>query len=261
MSTLDDTVALAKFQADFCTYLRAPTQRLTGELPAGTSQRGMQTYRELVFAKVESFLLACFPMTRQRLGARAWRKLTRQFVLLHAAQSPYFRDIPAEFVAWLHHTETDANFPWLSALAHWEWLELVVAIADSTQTAAAPRRQLCLAQGEFVLNPSMRLAQYAWAVHQIAPKHAIAAEATWLLAYRELRPTSASQDKVQFMELNAASFALLQGILDGWELMQWLATLAAQWQYDLAALTIYAETFLCDLQQRGVLLPISDLPN
>lgn len=222
---------LAQFQEAFCDYLRAPQ---LGARPPGTANRGMKAYRELLFNNVESFLLACFPVSRRLLGARQWRRTIRAFFADHGSTSPYFRDIPGEFLSWLPACSLDLP-PWLGDLAHWEWVELAVAIAPDTPWPSAPASP----------NPTLRLAHYGWPCHQLAPRRPKHPRATWLGACRD------DQGQVNFCELTPSTHALLTLLQTGLGLEQTLARLSLQLGTDQATLNAFAEPILQQLAADG----------
>lgn len=227
---------LAAFQQAFCNHLRAEGRSTP---PPGTAPRGMKAYRELLHNNIESFLLACFPVSRQCLGARPWKKLVRTFFARHAASSPYFRDIPAEFLAWLPRSPV-ATPEWLPHLAHWEWLELDIALQPDTPWPDGP----------LSLNPSARLATYPCPVHLLAPRRKKPQKTVWLMAYRDNSPDGNSP--VRFIELTAGSYALLSLLQDGTPLNTALTQLAQAWGQSAGSLGAYAEGLLGQLATEGV---------
>ena len=68
----------------------------------------MAVYREIVFNNIFGSVSACFPVCKSILGARAWRKLVREFFAQHQATTPIFREIPQQFLQFL---KTTKNLP------------------------------------------------------------------------------------------------------------------------------------------------------
>jgi hypothetical protein len=85
-----------EFQIAFGRHLRDPRGR---ERPAGVPARRAGLYRELLRNNLEGFLLACFPVSREMLGARRWDRLVDAFFRDARCQTPYFREIPARVPA------------------------------------------------------------------------------------------------------------------------------------------------------------------
>lgn len=109
--------------------------------PPGIEEHRLAIYRDLFFNNIESLLAGNFPVTRQTLGDDAWRRLVR-FYALHRSQTPLFPEIAAR-VHPLPGTRTgDSDPPWLRELAHYEWVELALQIADDATPSHDPRGDL-----------------------------------------------------------------------------------------------------------------------
>lgn len=239
--------AFQEFQYAFARHIRDPRQAAR---PAGVPARRMGIYRELLYNNLEGFLLACFPVTRQMLGERRWPKLVRAFFREARCHTPYFREIPREFLRWLVESETlpVAVPPWLRELAHYEWVELAVDVMDTS----AP---VCDAGGDLldgmpVLAPALMNLAYAWPVHRIGPAwRPRKPQATHLLVFRD------AADAVQFIELNPVSarlVALLQaGRLTGRAACQSVAAELAHPQPDVVV--AHGATVLGELHRAGAI--------
>ena len=92
----------------------------------------MKVYNELLYNNLEGFLLACFPVLRKVLGKRKWTLLVRDFFTVHRCQTPFFRQIPDEFIDYLKNERGDrAEDPgFLQDLAHYEWVELTLSVSS-----------------------------------------------------------------------------------------------------------------------------------
>ncbi|MBU0752867.1 MAG: putative DNA-binding domain-containing protein [Gammaproteobacteria bacterium] len=199
------TPAFQQFQLAFGRHLRDPRRH---PRPAGVPARRGRIYGELLYNNLEGFLLACFPVTRRVLGERRWPRLVRAFFREARCHTPYFREIPREFLRWL--VETDelpvAVPPWLRELAHYEWAELAVDVMDAVAPAHDPAGDLL--DGAPVLAPALMNLAYAWPVQRIGPDFRPRKPvATQLLVFRN------DADDVNFIELNpvaARLVALLQ---------------------------------------------------
>lgn len=251
MHTMIKTAARPEFQRwqfAFTAHLRDPQAH---PRPAGVDARRMKVYTELLYNNVEGFLLSCFPVLRQALGARRWKKLVRAFFATHRSRTPYFRQIPDEFIQFLQSewAADDTYPPYTLALAHYEWIELVLSV--STRSAErAVNAAGDLLDGVPVLNPVLANLRYDWPVHRIAPRRKIAPAETFLLVYRD------ADDAVQFVEINAFTarlIALLEpGTLIG---RATLETIAAESAHPNPALLLEAGTALLnELRARGALL-------
>lgn len=195
----------SNYQAAFAARLRDPKG---APRPPGAPARRMRVYEKLLFNNLESFLLACYPVTRELLGARAWKRTLRHFFREHRCHSPLFRDIPKAFLDWMR-ADGQALFPALPFLAefmHYEWLELAVSISPEEADPAAVDPAGDLLLGRPAPHPGARLACYRYPVHRIGPRHKPSAptpEAHCYLLYRD------AADAVRFILLNPLSARLL----------------------------------------------------
>jgi len=165
----------------------------------------MKIYTELLYNNIEGFLLACFPVLRKVLGARKWAALVRAFFSTHRSHTPYFRQIPDEFIQYLQaEWQRPDTYPeYVLALAHYEWIELALSV--STRAPDGERIEL---EGDLllrrpVLNPVLANLYYRWPVQHIRPRVKIALVDTYLLVFRD------AEDRIQFIEINAFTARLL----------------------------------------------------
>jgi len=121
-----------QYQYAFTGHIRDPKKRAR---PAGVQARRMDVYNELLFNNLRGFLDACFPVSRDTLGARRWPSLVRTFLRDWRCLTPHYREIPREFVRYLMEAAADQP-PWLMELAHYEWAELAVDIMDAPTAPA-----------------------------------------------------------------------------------------------------------------------------
>ncbi len=209
-----------RYQLAFTAHIRDPHRH---PRPSGVEARRMKIYNELLYNNVEGFLLACFPVLRRVLGARKWTRMVRVFFATHRSHTPYFRQIPDEFVQFLQNEwNPPADYPpWLTALAHYEWIELVLSVSNR-----APERGFDPA-GDLLdkvplLNPVLANLRYDWPVHRIAPRRKIEAAETHLLVFRD------ADDRIQFSEINAFTARLVNlleaGVRTGRAALELLAT-------------------------------------
>jgi hypothetical protein len=196
--------AFQAFQFEFARHIRDPKAH---PRPSGVPARRMKIYNELLFNNLEGFLLACFPVLRQILGTRKWTALVREFFAEHRCHTPFFRQIPDEFIQYLltGRGERPVDPPFLRELAHYEWIELVLSVSDEQAPAGVDPRGDLLA-GRPVLNPVLALLEYAFPVHRIGPRckpRTAPPHATQLLVFRD------AHDEVQFIELNPVTARLV----------------------------------------------------
>jgi hypothetical protein len=193
------------FQFEFTRHIRNPKAH---PRPPGVPARRMKVYNELLFNNLEGFLLACFPVLRKILGKRRWTRLVREFFAEHRCRTPFFRQIPDEFIQYLQSErdehETDPAF--LRELAHYEWIELVLSVSNKEPSDAIdPDGDLL--DGKPALNPVLALLHYSYPVHRIGSRfkpEAPSDQPTHLLVFRD------PEFEVRFIELNRVSARLVE---------------------------------------------------
>jgi hypothetical protein len=236
-----------RYQLAFTAHLRDPQAH---PRPAGVDARRMKVYAELLYNNVEGFLLACFPVLRQMLGARRWARLVRAFFATHRSRTPYFRQIPDEFIRFLQDewTAPDDYPPFTLSLAHYEWIELALSVSDRSAAREVDAGGDLL-DGVPLLNPVLANLRYEWPVHRIAPRRTIRPAETHLLVFRD------AADRVHFSEINAFTARLLAllatGTLSG---RAALDTIATESRHPDPALMLRAGAALLeDLRARGAI--------
>lgn len=250
MTEQDALLEFQRYQIAFSAHLRDPQHN---PYPAHVSAGRIAVYEEIVFNNLFESVSACFPVTQQVLGIDAWKQLVRAFMQQHSANSPIFRDIPKEFLAYLeqgnHAKETPA---FLYSLCHYEWVELAVAsaVASVDQTDINPAGDL-LAE-PLVFAPSMQVLRYDYPVHKISKDNQpTAATETHLLVYRDM------QDEVKFIELNAMTYQLITLLLQhmtGKQVLKYIAEAVAYPQVE--SLMTVGLDLLEDLRSQGIILGV-----
>ena len=196
-------------QYEFAAHIRDPEHN---RAPAHLEDRRMKIYRELFYNNVEGFLSSGFPVLRELMNDTDWHALARDFFAHHQCHSPLFLEISREFLNYLEQERGDRpdDFPFLLELAHYEWVELALSVADIDEQTVAADPQGDILDGTPVLSAVAWPLSYRYPVHQISPDFIPAApgeQTTYLLVYRN------NSDEVGFIELNQVSarlFALLQ---------------------------------------------------
>lgn len=240
-----------QYQHQFTNHIRNPHGH---PRPENVPVRRMRVYNEIVFNNIESTLAACFPVAKKVLGKRAWMKLTRGFFGTHRCQSPLFRQIPEEFLRYL---ETAENLlPFLQSLAHYEWVELAVSIAEAENDWNSINREGDLLEGRPVLAAAMALLTYDYPVQRISPRfkpHVPLDQPVCLMVFRD------AEDNVRFIELNTVTARLLDllraGNLTG---RQALERIAEGMQHpDVQAVFGFGKSVLAELRQQGAILGVA----
>lgn len=194
-----------QFQYALARHIRDPK---ANPRPAGVPARRMRVYNELLYNNIEGFLLACFPVLRKLLGKRKWAELVRDFFATHRCHTPFFRQIPDEFIRYLQaeRGQRDGDPAFLLELAHYEWIELVLSVSNKEPSHAVdPAGDLLLARP--MLNPVAALLEYRYPVHRIGPRFKPATpppQPTYLLVFRD------AEYATQFIELNPVTARLVR---------------------------------------------------
>lgn len=200
------TPELPRFQQTqraFVAHLRTPQQ---APAPHDVAPRRIALYRELLLANITEQLSAAFPVLHAITTAADWQALCSDFFANHRCASPLFHQLPQEFLHWLEEEREPgaSDPPYRLELAHYEWVELALSLAEAELPASAPLPEPLLSWRPR-LSPLAWPLAYRFAVHRIADQQAEPApQATWLLVYRD------RHHRIGFMELNAMTARLLQ---------------------------------------------------
>ena len=137
--------------------------------PPGIEERRLAIYRDLFFNNIEGLLAGNFPVIRKTLGDDAWRRLVRDFYANHRSHTPLFPEVAREFIRFLDTRTVDSDPPWLRELAHYEWVELALQIADDTVPPHDQEGDLLA--GVPVVSPFAWALAYQWPVHRVGPDY------------------------------------------------------------------------------------------
>ena len=203
-NTQQNTIDFKSTQLAFAAYIRDPQQN---PKPVDVAEPRMAMYRALFFNNIESFLSGNFPVLRSLLDDESWLALAQDFYAKHPCHTPYFLQIPAEFLSYLQHErQCETDFPFLLELAHYEWVEM--ALATSEEEVNTHDKHL-----DKLLNHAIALSPLAWPLAYQYPVHKIGpdflpleapTQATFIVVYRNL------DDDVNFIEITALTYRLLE---------------------------------------------------
>lgn len=246
--------AFQQYQAEFTGHIRNPK---AAKRPKGVPARRMRVYTEIVFNNMDETLATCFPVCRKILGTRRWKQLVREFMAGHRCATPWFRQIPEELLHWLETSPPATRDlpPFLYSLAHYEWMELAIAVSEAA-LEAMPAPDGDLIAGQPVLAPALALLQYDWPVHRISPRFQPTqplAQPVHLLVFRD------QADDVKFIELNPVSARLI-ALLQGGDRTsrQALQQVATEMQHpDPQAVIRFGTELLDDLRRQGAIWGIA----
>lgn len=239
-------------QKQWADHLRDPS---VNEAPSGIEERRLGIYRELIHGNIESFISSGFPVLRSLYGDGEWERLVRAFIAGHACTSPYFLEIGREFLTFLQndYQPVPSDPPFLDQLAHYEWAELALDVADVAWPESVNR------QGDLMLSHPV-VSPLAWRLSYTFPVHRISREfvsqrpsdtPVFLVVWRN------RAEEVRFMEANAATCRLLQ-ILEEAEAVtgrRALLQLAGEMAHpDPSALLSFGEDLLRQLAEKDIVL-------
>jgi hypothetical protein len=244
-----------KKQYAFAAHIRDPEHNPG---PDDVEDRRMAIYRELFFNNLHSLLSQTFPVLKKLHDPEKWRALVRQFMISHQAQTPYFLEIPQEFLVFLQtaYELQDDDFPFLLELAHYEWVELALSVSQETNADVQVDLEGDLLDGVPVKSALAWTYTYKFPVHRITTKFqplTPGEQPTFLTVCRK------ANDDMDFMELNPVTARLLELIESnttesGRELLQ---NLAQEINYpDVGALITHGASAMEDMRRAEILLGV-----
>lgn len=201
-----DRPGFQKTQYAFAAHIRDPEHAAA---PEGIEDRRMEIYRSLFFNNLSNLLAGMFPVLRKIHTASQWQAFIRQFMQQHRAETPYFLQLPREFLDFLQteYVKQADDYPFLVELAHYEYVEIALSISEAQNdlTGIDP-------DGDVLENIPVR-SELAWVYGYTWPVHRISADFLpdepgsqnqFIALYRN------SDDKVRFLELNPLTARLLE---------------------------------------------------
>jgi hypothetical protein len=241
-------------QYAFAAHLRDPENVAA---PAGIEDRRMAIYRKLFFNNLNNLLATMFPVLRKIHSDTKWRRMIRLFMQRHQAETPYFLQLPEEFLLFLQNEfepEKD-DYKFLTELAHYEYAELALAVSTEEDELSDVDPGGDLLKNAPVKSKLVWAYAYRYPVHRISPDYlpqSPTEEPVYLAVYRR------RDDKVRFLELNAVTAALLDAIDnndDNFSGEELLRALAETIRYpDVDALIGHGAAALEEMRQLEILL-------
>lgn len=242
-------------QRRFLEYLRQPN---SVPLPSGLEPERAEVYAGLLYNKFDESLSTCFPIIRRILPQEDWRTLLLDFIAEHRSLTPYYRRIPDEFVQYLQQERHRlGDLPFLAELAHYEWMELQLSIAEAEPFAVEPLSDAQLLAAVPVFAPVMQLVHYRWPVQDISPAFLPtepSATASLILGFRD------ANDRVHFIALNPVTAKLVVFLAEGLSGRQALDKLCSEFESAAreAFLHFGLET-LTELHRRGAIIAVKSI--
>lgn len=241
-------------QFAFAAHIRDPRNV---PAPGGIEDRRMSIYRELFFNNLRSLLANMFPVLKKLHSTEKWNGFIRQFMQRHRAETPYFLQLPQEFLAFLQDEYEAAadDYPFLAELAHYEYVELALSISEAKNDLSAVDPDGDLLAGAPVKSELAWIYAYAYPVHRITSDYLPdepAEQPVYLAVYRR------NDDSVGFLELNTMTAQLLNAVVEndsdrtGQALIE---ELAGKINYpDVGALVQHGKAALEEMRQLEILL-------
>lgn len=198
--------ALARLQSNFSAHIRDPQSNAA---PEGIEDRRMAIYRELFFNNIKSFLTSNFPVLNSLYPDEAWTTLCRDFYRDYRCHTPLFPEIPREFLQYLqdHRGQNDQDPPFMLELAHYEWVELGLALDETSLDDIEVNKDGDLLEGVPILSPLAWSFSYSYPVHKIRADYQPQEppeNQTHLLIWR------CGDFEIKFMQLNIISLLLME---------------------------------------------------
>ena len=245
-----------KKQYAFAAHIRDPDNN---PAPADIEDRRMAVYRELFFNNLLKLLSGTFPVLKKLHTADKWRSMIRSFMVSHYAKTPYFLEIPREFLEFLEHEyeAADDDYPFLLELAHYEWAELALTVSEESNDDLHVDANGDLLDGVPVKSRLAWQFAYRFPVHRISDTFrpdSPEPQPTFLVIHRS------PDDDLGFMELNPVTARLLEMIdsNEGKTGRALLTALAAEIAYaDVDALLEHGKVAMDDMRSANILLGVA----
>jgi len=204
--------AASRMREDLEGYLRGQgVQGADLEEMVSVGAERMLVYRQLVHNRHRNATRDFITCTAARLGRSRYGQDMDAFIACCGARSPYLRDVPAEFVAWvLPRWEADPEIPgYIPDLARHELLALDVR--NDWRGNEGPTELALALDRPLRFDGAAKLVHYRYAVHRL-PREASDRsepdeEPTRLLVYRD------EHHKVRYLELTPFAAALLHELM------------------------------------------------
>lgn len=189
--------SLRAFQLSLGKYLRDPVHESS---PPDLPPRRLKVYEELLFNNLCGFIDSCFPVCKNLTDDGVWKELCRSFFREWRSQTPYFHEIPQEFLSFLEKSDWPEKLPpWFSELALYEWVELRLETQTSALTNPQSQHAGLITASDLIMNLA-----FNWPVHKIGPGFKPdQAEHTFLVVIRN------KIHQINFIEINAATSLLI----------------------------------------------------
>ena len=99
-----DSQDFREIQYAFAKHIRDPENN---PAPTDAEDRRLAIYRELFFNNLRNLISQTFPVLKKLHSKEKWATFIRQFMVRHQAQTPYFLEVPKEFVDFLQNEKPE----------------------------------------------------------------------------------------------------------------------------------------------------------
>lgn len=196
-----------KLQLQITAYIRDPEH---SPAPANVSLDRLDVYKELLYNGLLETLSSVFQVCHEILTPQQFKTLVRGFFKDYRTESPYFQDIPKDFLAYLATLDSLEHYPaFLYELAHYEWVELALELENT-------KKDLSVNPHGNLLTEHPVFSNCAWLLHYQFPVHKIGKDfqpsvppedATFLIVYRNL------ENQIKFMHISLLTAHLINRLL------------------------------------------------
>ena len=197
-------------QYEFAAHIRDPQ---SVPAPDGIEDRRMAIYRNLFFNNLKNLLATFYPVLRKLHDDDHWKRFIRRFMQVHRAQTPYFLQMPEEFLNFLrdeYEPQLD-DYPFLVELAQYEYADLALRVSDTVNNMEGVDPDGNLLAGIPVKSALAQMFAFQYPVHRISTDYKPAEpsdEPIFITMYRR------SDDKVAYLEMNPITAGLLNAVED-----------------------------------------------
>lgn len=154
-------------QEAFAAHIRNPDKH---PKPADIDDQRMQIYRDLFFNNINGLITQAYPVLSALYETKEWHNLIRDFYQKQNNKTPYFTEIATDFLHFLKDRPIDSKRPFISELAHYEWLEMELEKDMQKPNYQAVDGQQ-LRDKVPVVTPLISLHSYQYPVHQISKNY------------------------------------------------------------------------------------------
>lgn len=218
--------------------------------PENVSPRRIAVYQRLFYNNIESFCGRTCKSFRKIITDERWHVLIRSFLQEHECESPYFKDIPLEFLSFLSSVEDSLlpDYPFAIELCHFDWVQQELDLAADPK----PPKNFDLKNlvQKLVLSPNARLLSYRWPVHDLKLIESIKDDSSqgpyWFIFVRNLR------NRVERISSNARTIRAAELLQEPKSGMQILDILAGEWKVPAQSLGKQLFAMLSQLVEKHV---------